>query len=106
MPRNEPQGVEEAEADQQALDYRVDYWVQATLLVPIDRCIYASSTINLAVDIMSRRIDKRRRGMDMAGMKIGELAKQLDLNAQTVRYYERIGLLPEPALHIKGRLHK
>ncbi len=32
----------------------------------------------------------------MSGMKIGELAKQLDLNAQTIRYYERIGLLPEP----------
>lgn len=32
----------------------------------------------------------------MAEMKIGELAKRLDLNAQTIRYYERIGLLPEP----------
>jgi DNA-binding transcriptional MerR regulator len=30
------------------------------------------------------------------GMRIGELAKGLDLNTQTVRYYERIGLLPEP----------
>lgn len=29
-------------------------------------------------------------------MRIGELAKRLDLNAQTIRYYERIGLLPEP----------
>ncbi len=32
----------------------------------------------------------------MAGMRIGELAKKLDLNTQTVRYYERVGLLPEP----------
>ena len=29
-------------------------------------------------------------------MRIGELAVQLQLNAQTIRYYERIGLLPEP----------
>jgi DNA-binding transcriptional MerR regulator len=29
-------------------------------------------------------------------MRIGELAKRLDLNTQTIRYYERIGLLPEP----------
>lgn len=32
----------------------------------------------------------------MAGIRIGDLAKRLDLNAQTIRYYERIGLLPEP----------
>lgn len=32
----------------------------------------------------------------MAELKIGELAKRLGLNAQTIRYYERIGLLPEP----------
>lgn len=29
-------------------------------------------------------------------LRIGELAKKLGLNAQTIRYYERIGLLPEP----------
>lgn len=29
-------------------------------------------------------------------MKIGQLARRLDLNTQTIRYYERIGLLPEP----------
>ena len=29
-------------------------------------------------------------------MYIGEVAKRSDLNTQTVRYYERIGLLPEP----------
>ncbi len=32
----------------------------------------------------------------MADMKIGELARRLDLNTQTIRYYERIKLLPEP----------
>lgn len=32
----------------------------------------------------------------MAEMRIGQLAKRLDLNTQTIRYYERIGLLPEP----------
>lgn len=32
----------------------------------------------------------------MSVMKVGEMAKRLDLNTQTIRYYERIGLLPEP----------
>lgn len=32
----------------------------------------------------------------MEGLRIGELAKKVDLNTQTIRYYERIGLLPEP----------
>lgn len=32
----------------------------------------------------------------MAEIRIGELARRLDLNAQTIRYYERIGLLPKP----------
>lgn len=32
----------------------------------------------------------------LAEMKIGQLARRLDLNTQTIRYYERIGLLPEP----------
>lgn len=30
-------------------------------------------------------------------MKIGELAKRADLNVQTIRFYERRGLLPEPS---------
>lgn len=29
-------------------------------------------------------------------MQIGELAERADVNVQTVRYYERRGLLPEP----------
>lgn len=32
----------------------------------------------------------------MGEMRIGQLARRLDLNAQTIRYYERIGLLPRP----------
>ena len=31
-----------------------------------------------------------------AGMTIGEAAKELRLNPKTIRYYEEIGLLPEP----------
>lgn len=29
-------------------------------------------------------------------MQIGELASELSLNTKTIRYYERIGLMPEP----------
>lgn len=29
-------------------------------------------------------------------MNIGELARKADTNAETIRYYERIGLLPSP----------
>lgn len=29
-------------------------------------------------------------------MKIGELSKVTGSNAETIRYYERIGLLPKP----------
>lgn len=35
-----------------------------------------------------------RRDEKQAGMKIGELAKRSGLSAHTIRYYERIGLLP------------
>ncbi len=31
-----------------------------------------------------------------AGMTIGELAVELQLNPKTIRYYEEIGLLPQP----------
>lgn len=36
------------------------------------------------------------RPVAATGMKVGELAKKLDLNTQTIRYYERIELLPKP----------
>lgn len=32
----------------------------------------------------------------MAGLKVGEVAKRAGVNLQTVRYYERRGLLPRP----------
>ena len=32
-----------------------------------------------------------------AGIQIGELARRSGCNVETVRYYERIGLLPTPA---------
>jgi DNA-binding transcriptional MerR regulator len=31
-----------------------------------------------------------------AGLTIGELADELQLNPKTIRYYEEVGLLPEP----------
>ena len=31
-----------------------------------------------------------------AGITIGELATELKLNPKTIRYYEEVGLLPEP----------
>lgn len=43
----------------------------------------------------------------MEGSRIGELAGRLDLNVQTIRYYERIGLLPEPGRTEAGyRIYK
>ena len=30
-------------------------------------------------------------------MKIGQLSEQAECKVETIRYYERIGLLPEPA---------
>lgn len=35
-------------------------------------------------------------------MQIGELAKQAGVNVQTVRYYERRGLMPEPDRKASG----
>lgn len=35
-------------------------------------------------------------------MQIGELAKRFDLNPKTIRYYEAIGLLPEPGRSASG----
>lgn len=32
----------------------------------------------------------------MTGLKVGEVAKRADVNAQTIHYYERRGLLPKP----------
>ena len=38
----------------------------------------------------------------MNKMRVGELAQRLNLNTQTIRYYERIGLLPEPERTASG----
>ena len=38
----------------------------------------------------------------MKAMKIGEFAKKAGVNVQTVRYYERRGLLPEPERRESG----
>lgn len=35
-------------------------------------------------------------------MRIGELARRAGVNVQTVRYYERRGLLPDPRHHAAG----
>ncbi len=40
-----------------------------------------------------------RGGVDM---RIGELAERTGVEAQTIRYYERIGLLPEPGRSQSG----
>jgi len=38
----------------------------------------------------------------MSGMTIGRLAKQAGVNIDTIRYYERNGLLPEPTRRSSG----
>lgn len=46
-----------------------------------------------------------RRGPAAVGgavLRIGELARQLGLNPRTIRYYESIGLLPEPERTASG----
>ncbi len=45
--------------------------------------------MNPEVTIESRRIEKN--------MKIGELSTQTGLTVETIRYYEKQGLIPEPA---------
>jgi MerR family transcriptional regulator, copper efflux regulator len=38
----------------------------------------------------------------MSAMTIGRLAKQAGVNVDTIRYYERNGLIPEPTRRISG----
>ena len=38
-------------------------------------------------------------------MRIGEMAKRIDLPASTIRYYEQIGLLPQPARERGQRIY-
>ncbi|MFV1858839.1 MAG: heavy metal-responsive transcriptional regulator [Anaerolineales bacterium] len=35
-------------------------------------------------------------------LRIGQVAQKLDLNPKTIRYYEEIGLLPEPKRTVSG----
>ena len=37
-----------------------------------------------------------------SGLTIGELADQLQLNPKTIRYYEEVGLLPQPRRSLSG----
>lgn len=39
---------------------------------------------------------------NQANLTIGRLAKLVDVNVETIRYYQRIGLLDEPAAPLKG----
>ena len=39
------------------------------------------------------------------GLFIGRLAKELELNPRTIRYYETLGLLPEPSRTPSGYRH-
>lgn len=41
----------------------------------------------------------------MESLSIGQLAKAAQINAETVRYYEREGLLPRPARRASGYRH-
>lgn len=38
----------------------------------------------------------------IVGMRIGEVAAEAAVNIQTLRYYERVGLLPAPDRHPSG----
>lgn len=52
------------------------------------------------------RVPRHARGMTNPvpppGMRIGQLAERLGINAKTIRYYESIGLLPRPARRSSG----
>jgi MerR family transcriptional regulator, mercuric resistance operon regulatory protein len=43
--------------------------------------------------------------MGRNGIAIGELSRRTGCNIETIRYYERIGLLPTPARHGRYRLY-
>jgi MerR family mercuric resistance operon transcriptional regulator len=44
-------------------------------------------------------------GMSIGGLKIGKLAEAAEVNFETVRYYERIGLTPRPIRTKGGHRH-
>lgn len=53
---------------------------------------------------MERRVQRiQSKRADRSGlMQIGELAAELGLNPKTIRYYEEIGLLPQPRRTLAG----
>ena len=44
-------------------------------------------------------------GMSIRGLKIGKLAEAAEVNFETIRYYERIGLMPRPIRTKGGHRH-
>src|SRR3989442_10720788 len=44
----------------------------------------------------------KKMSMDMKSLTIGRLAKQAGVNVETVRFYERRGLLPKPPRSASG----
>ena len=46
----------------------------------------------------SLRVEARfkSRGVNMEGLTIGEVARRVGVQTSAIRYYERIGLLPDP----------
>ncbi|HHI75857.1 MAG TPA: MerR family transcriptional regulator [Gammaproteobacteria bacterium] len=44
--------------------------------------------------VRSGVLDRARGGGRMKGMRIGEVTRRLGISADTLRYYERLGLLP------------
>lgn len=46
--------------------------------------------------VVTEREKRKGRHTMKAGLTIGELARELQLNPKTIRYYEDMGLLPEP----------
>lgn len=45
---------------------------------------------------------KRKIGVTMQGLTIGKLADAARVNLETIRYYERIGLMPRPGRTVGG----
>jgi len=42
---------------------------------------------------------------NIKGLTIGQLARQADVNVETIRYYQRIGLIEEPQKPLQGYRH-